>query len=186
MASTDDDADATESGGTEAARDGIVTAADREWSTTERGEHAFRRKQLGDAAGSERLGCSLYEVPPGKEAWPYHWHAGNEEALYVLAGEATLRMPDGETTVSAGDYAAFPAGEDGGHALRNDGEEPVRYLVVSTMRDPDVTRYPDSDKVGVFAGAPPGGDSAERDISGYFPADAAVDYWDDEVSDDGE
>ena len=185
MANTDDgDEDADTADARPADR--IVTAGDREWSTTERGEHAFRRKQLGDAAGSDQLGCSLYELPPGKEAWPYHWHAANEEALYVLSGEAALRTPAGETTVSAGDYAAFPAGEDGGHALRNDGDEPVRYLVVSTMRDPDVTRYPDSDKVGVFAGAPPGGDSEERVVSGYFPADATVDYWDDEVSDDGE
>ena len=159
----------------------VVTPAEREWTTTERGDREYRRVQLGRAAGSEKLGCSLYEVPPGKKAWPYHFHTGNEEAMYVLAGEATLRMPEGERTVPAGGYAAFPTGEDGTHEVRNDGDEPLRYLAVSTMREPDVMGYPDSEKVGVFAGSPPGGESGERVFSDFFYEADAVDYWEGEV-----
>lgn len=58
----------------------------------------LRRKQLGNAAGGEQLGCSLYEMPPGQESWPYHYHTANEEAMYVLAGRGTLRLA-GETFV---------------------------------------------------------------------------------------
>lgn len=155
----------------------VASGDDCEWTTTERGDHEFHRAQLGAQAGGEQLGCSLYEIPPGKEAWPYHFHTGNEEAIYVLAGEGVLRTPDGETTVEPGDYAAFVAGEDGAHAIRNDGEETLRYLAISTMNDPDVSKYPDSGKIGVFAGAPPGGDSSERVASGYFEEDETVDYW---------
>ena len=39
--------------------------------------------QLGRQAGAERLGASLYEMPPGEAAFPYHYHLGNEEMLIV-------------------------------------------------------------------------------------------------------
>ena len=159
----------------------IVTPDDCEWTTTERGDHEFHRTKLGRAAGSERLGCSLYEIPPGKQGWPYHFHTANEEAVYVLSGEGVLRTPDGETRISAGTYAAFPTGEEGAHQLRNDGDEPLRLLAVSEMTDPDVLGYPDSGKVGVYAGSPPGGDEDDRVFSHFFPEDAAVDFWEGEV-----
>jgi uncharacterized cupin superfamily protein len=155
---------------------GHVNEGDLEWSETEEGETRFRRKRLAAAAGGEDLGCSLYELPPGARGWPYHYHAGNAEALYVLAGSGTLRLDDEERPLSAGDYVALPASPAGAHRVRNDGEEPLRYLALSTMDDPDVTVYPDSEKVGVFAGAPPGGDG-ERDVSGFFRREDAVDYW---------
>lgn len=153
--------------------------SDLTWETTERGETEFRRKRLSDAAGGEELGCSLYELPAGKRAWPYHYHAGNEEAYYVLSGKGTLRSEEGTATLSAGDYVALPAGPEGAHRVVNDGESPLRYLAISTMRDPDVTVYPDSEKIGVYAGSPPGG-TDERTVHGYYPAEATIDYWADE------
>jgi uncharacterized cupin superfamily protein len=153
-----------------------VSADDLDWERTERDEAAFRRKRLAAAAGGEDVGCSLYELPPGRRSWPYHYHTGNEEALFVLAGAGSLRL-DGETVpLEAGDYVALPAGEASAHRVVNDGDAPLRYLAVSTMRDPDVTVYPDSGTVGVFAGAPPGGEG-ERSVHGYFRPGDAVDYW---------
>ena len=70
----------------------------------------------------------------------------------------------------------FPASAAGAHRLHNDGDDPLRYLALSTMRDPDVTVYPDSEKIGVYAGSAPGGES-ERDVSGYYRRDDDVDYW---------
>ena len=154
-----------------------VNEADLDWAETERGGTAFRRKRLAAAAGGDELGCSLYELPPGRRSWPYHYHTANEEAFYVLAGEGRLRGPEGGSPLRAGDYVACPADESGGHRVVNDGDEPLRYLAVSTMRDPDATVYPDSGKVGVFVGAPPGGDGERHEASGYYPVDADVDYW---------
>jgi uncharacterized cupin superfamily protein len=79
-----------------------------------------------------------------------------------------------------GDYVALPTGDDGAHRVSNTGDEPLQYLAISTMRDPDVLVYPDSGKVGVYAGAPPGGDEEERVVSAYFHEDDAVDYWEGE------
>jgi uncharacterized cupin superfamily protein len=160
-----------------------VNESSLEWTETERGPTRFRRKRLADAAGGTDLGASLYELPPGGKSWPYHYHTGNEEALYVLAGEGTLRVGDGERDederhpLRAGDYVALPAGPESAHRVENGNEEPLRFLALSTMREPDVTVYPDSGKIGVYAGAPPGGDSTERVVSGYYPRDGEVDYW---------
>lgn len=180
-----------------------VNESSLEWSETEHGTTVFRRKQLGTAGGSERLGASLYELPPGAESWPYHYHTGNEEAIYVLEGEGTLRIGDenewSRYPLQAGDYVALPPGPGSAHRVSNtgssdgdsagsvevpDGDDadraPLRYLVFSTMNEPDITVYPDSEKIGLFAGAAPGGDGSERVVDGYYPRDAAVDYWDGE------
>ncbi|WP_435063506.1 cupin domain-containing protein [Halobaculum sp. EA56] len=162
-----------------------VNVDDLDWDDTERDDRTeWRRKRLAAAAGGERLGCSLYELPAGKRSWPYHYHTGNEEALYVLAGEGTLRHADGTSPLRAGDYVALPAGEDGAHRVVNDSDGPLRYLALSTMREPEVLVYPDSDKVGAMAGAPPGGDG-DRDVDIYFRRSDAVDYWDGEGDDVG-
>lgn len=158
-----------------------VSESDLEWTEHERGETQFRRKQLGEAADGEEIGCSLYEIPPGKRSWPYHYHTGNEEAIYVLSGAGTIRHDGGSNPLEAGDYVACPAGEAGGHRVVNDGDEPLRYLAVSTMNEPDVTVYPESEKIGVFAGSPPGG-REERTVSGFYRLDDDVSYWDDEES----
>lgn len=155
----------------------LVNEADVEWTETEHGDTAFRRKQLGTAAGGQELGCSLYELPPGRRSWPYHYHTGNEEAVYALSGAGTLRLDGEEHDLRAGDYAALPADESGAHQVVNDGDEPLRYLVFSTMNEPDVTAYPETGKVGVFVGAAPGGDADERPLHAYFRQEDAVDYW---------
>ncbi|MEF8852928.1 MAG: cupin domain-containing protein [Haloarculaceae archaeon] len=162
--------------------DHVVSAGALDWDEYDppREGHRFRRKQLGAAAGGAELGASLYEVPPGKRTWLPHYHTGNEEAVYVLAGEGTvtLGVDRAEFALCPGDYVALPTGEAGYHDVVA-GEDPLRYLMFSTMRDPDVTVYPDDDKVGLYAGSAPGGDADARTLSTYLDRDADVDYWSD-------
>jgi uncharacterized cupin superfamily protein len=159
----------------------IVDTESLEWESRERGETAFRRKQPSDvvADGDPDLGCSLYELPAGGKSWPYHYHEGNAEALYVLAGEGQIRLDGEHHRVEGGSYVHLPAGEGSAHRVVNDSVEPLRYLAVSTMREPDVTVYPDSGTIGVFAGSPPGG-REERTVSGYYCRDDDVSYPDGE------
>ena len=154
---------------------GKVNEADLEWSTLSGGETGLRRKKLAAAADGEDVGCSLYELPAGGRSWPYHYHTGNEEALFVLDGEGALRLDGERVPLEAGNYVALPAGKGSAHRVINDSEGTLRYLMISTMNDPDVTVYPDSGKVGVFAGAPPGGED-ERTVHGYYRREDAVDY----------
>ncbi|WP_117593437.1 cupin domain-containing protein [Haloprofundus halophilus] len=153
-----------------------VNEADIDWTETERDDTHFRRKKLASAAGGDRLGCSLYELPPGGNSWPYHFHTGNEEAIYVLSGRGTLRLDGDEYDLREGDYVALPAGEESAHRVGSDGGGTLRYLMLSTMDDPDVSVYPDSGKVGIFAGSAPGSD-APRVVEGYYRRDDTVGYW---------
>ncbi len=103
-----------------------------------------RGRLVGRHAGATELGATVYEIDPGGVAAPYHLHHGNEELLIVLSGRPRVRRPDGERELGPGDVVAFPRGPDGAHCLRNAGDEPVRFVIISTMRFPEVAEYPDT------------------------------------------
>jgi uncharacterized cupin superfamily protein len=111
--------------------------------------YTWRRARLGRAAGAQRLGASLFRVPPGATTFPLHAHLHNEELLVVVSGAPTLRTLDGERTLRAGDVIAFPAGHAGAHELRNDSADDVSLLIVSTMVAPEVNLFPDSGELWV-------------------------------------
>ena len=88
------------------------------------------------------LGASLYELAPGN--WvPFHFHHGSEELLVVLRGRPTLRTGTESRRLDEGDVVHFPQGPEGVHGLSNETDEPVRYLVASTLVSPEVAEYPD-------------------------------------------
>jgi uncharacterized cupin superfamily protein len=152
-----------------------------EWDDIRHGDRfGFRRKRLGFETGGRKLGATLYEVPPGRSTWPYHYHAANEEAIFVLEGEGTLRLGGIEHGIRAGDYVTLPVGPEGCHQIHNRSAAPLRLLMMSTMIEPDVAFYPDSGKIGIFTGSAPGGDRSAFTIRKYVPAGSEVDYWDGE------
>ena len=65
-----------------------------------------------------------------------HMHYGVEEMFFVLSGTLTVRTPEGEEELSAGDVVYFPEGRDGLHTFSNPTDEPVRMLGISTKRFP--------------------------------------------------
>jgi uncharacterized cupin superfamily protein len=144
---------------------------------SERPGFASRRARLGRQAGAERLGASLYELPPGQAAWPYHLHLANEELLIVVRGRPHLRGPDAWRQLVEGELVSFPVGERGAHQIVNRTDQPVHVLLVSEMNAPDIALYPDSGKVGTFGRAP--GSRADG-LKLYLPRDAALDYWEGE------
>jgi uncharacterized cupin superfamily protein len=99
----------------------------------------WRRARLGRQAGARDLGASLFELPPGAASFPLHAHYNNEELILVLAGRPSLTSADGEVRqLLPGELVACPAGRDGAHRLDNHTDEPVRVLLVSTMRAPEI------------------------------------------------
>jgi uncharacterized cupin superfamily protein len=134
-----------------------------------------RRSRLGHQLATERIGISLWEIPPGQKAYPYHFHLAEEEVLVVLEGTPTLRSPQGSRRLDRGEVVRFPVGADGAHQLSNDAEDLVRLVSVSTHGMPDVVIYPDSDKLS----------AAERLATSdgrkhFFRIEDEVDYWDGE------
>jgi uncharacterized cupin superfamily protein len=99
----------------------------------------WRRAWIGRQAGARDLGASLFELPPGSASFALHAHYANEEMIVVLAGRPTLTGGDGEIReLVPGEVVACPAGRDGAHRLDNHGDGSARFLIVSTMRAPEI------------------------------------------------
>ena len=105
------------------------------------------------------LGASVYEYGPGNFG-VYHFHHGSEELVIVLRGRPTLRTPDGERVLAEGEVVHFRTGPDGAHSLRNDTDEPVRFVVAGIRVFPEVVEYPDLKQI--TAQAPQGSQTGER------------------------
>jgi uncharacterized cupin superfamily protein len=146
----------------------IVRSADVPWADAlQRGHFSQRRKALG---GGERLGCSLFELAPGKRSFPMHGHLVTEEALFVISGHALVRTPEGTSPIGPGDFVAFSAGGTA-HQLVNDGAEPLVYLAMSASMGVDLAQYPESKKIAARIGAYPTGKRwvfREGDQADYF------------------
>jgi uncharacterized cupin superfamily protein len=61
--------------------------------------------------------------------------------------------------------------------VRNDSDAPVRVVMFSTASDPEVCVYPDSGKVGMFAGW---SRADGQRVSLMNRPEANLDYWDGE------
>jgi uncharacterized cupin superfamily protein len=117
-----------------------------------RGKHNLHLRRLGGPAGSKALGAILTEIPPGAVSFPFHYHSGIEEAIYVVSGTGTSRIGEQRVPIRAGDWIACPPGPEHAHQMINDSDAPLVYLCVSTMALADVVVYPDSKKVAATAG----------------------------------
>jgi uncharacterized cupin superfamily protein len=158
----------------------VVHLDDLKLTRVENGERF--QKQLGRVmTGAKHLGARLTVVPAGKTAWPYHCHHANDEMFAILEGSGTLRFGGAEHAFAAGDVLVCPAGgQETAHQIINSGDGALRYLAISSMREPDIMEYPDSGKWGAEAGSAPGGESKVRTFLSFVPADAEIDYWKDE------
>jgi uncharacterized cupin superfamily protein len=138
----------------------------------ERAGFTARRARLSQQAGGRRLGLSLWEVPAGQAAYPYHWHVGEEEMIVVLDGRPSLRTPEGWRELAQGEVVSFLRGQDGAHQIVNRTDETVRFFAFSTNGEPDIVLYPDSGKISAAERRPDGGGLRE-----IFLLDQAVDYY---------
>jgi uncharacterized cupin superfamily protein len=124
-----------------------------------REQEGFRALRAGISrqAGAERLGLSLWEVPPGQAAYPYHAHLTEEELVIVLSGAPSLRTTQGWSELEQGEVVSFPRGEQGAHQIANRTDETIRFLAFSSTGEPDVVLQPDSGKIGAFERRAEGG-----------------------------
>lgn len=131
------------------------------------GYEYFRRKFVPFGAAKNTHVC-VYEIPPRKFAYPYHFHHKTEETFYIISGTGILRTPEGEKQVGAGELIFFPAGEAGAHKLTNASEtENLVYIDFDVTHELDVAVYPDSEKIGIWG----------MGINQIFPKSADVDYY---------
>jgi uncharacterized cupin superfamily protein len=162
----------------------VVNLSEAAARTVEKGTRfGFTNKNLGQTTGGTGIGASWYEVPPGRTAFPAHFHCATEEAIFVLEGEGTLRIGADKVALRGGDYVTLPPGPSHAHQLVNTGGSPLRYLCLSTRPQADVVGYPDSKKVGA-AGVALGWKFPEPAwIRIICREDSMVDYYDGEAVD---
>jgi len=103
------------------------------------------KRALGNAGGLTQFGVNLTTLEPGAMSAHRHWHAREDEFIYVLDGELTLITDAGEEVLRQGMAASFPAGEANGHQLVNKSARPATYLEVGTRSADEDAEYPDID-----------------------------------------
>jgi uncharacterized cupin superfamily protein len=156
----------------------IISDDQMAWAEMKHGEMIHhKRKNFTKDLTSNKLVASLYEVPPGKVSWPFHYHIANEEVFYILEGEGELRTNDKLIKIKSGDFLRFPVGENGVHQLKNTSEkQPLKYLDFGTTNHPDLVFMPDSNKVGLFGGGAPCQNDKNRFIWKYFDLDTEIEF----------
>ncbi|RMG12764.1 MAG: cupin domain-containing protein [Deltaproteobacteria bacterium] len=111
----------------------------------DRGFEGRVKRRLTAPLGLTQFGVNLVTLEPGAYSSQRHWHAKEDEFVYVVRGPVTLVTDAGETVLETGWVAAFPAGVPDGHHLTNRGPHPVTYLEIGTRAPDEVAEYPDID-----------------------------------------
>jgi uncharacterized cupin superfamily protein len=146
---------------------------------TDQSGFSRRRARVGRQAGAQRLGASVYELPPGEALCPYHWHAGNEEMVIALSGRPSIRTPEGWQELEPGELVPFPRGPEGAHQIANRSDQDARVLMLGELNGPEVVVYPDSGKTAAMSRAP-GAPREDDEVNAVFRFDDEVDYFLDE------
>jgi uncharacterized cupin superfamily protein len=89
-------------------------------------------RRLAPASGLTQMGASHVVLKPGAWSSQRHWHAGEDELVVMLSGEAVLIEDSGETIMRAGDVAAWPAGVENGHHLVNRTDADCVFIAIGT------------------------------------------------------
>ncbi len=104
---------------------------------------ARTKRALGDAGNLNQFGVNLTQLPPGSASAHRHWHAKEDEFIYILSGEGILIEDDQETMMKAGDAACFPANVKNGHHVINRSHEMLLLLEVGTRASHEEVTYTD-------------------------------------------
>ncbi len=106
------------------------------------------KRPLGDLFGLGNFGVNLTRLAPGAASSMRHAHSRQDEFVYVLEGRPVLVTEAGETQLSPGMCAGFPAGTGDAHRLVNRTAEDVLVLEVGDRTPLDRVTYPEDDLVG--------------------------------------
>lgn len=110
----------------------------------------YAAELYSDTGGLTQFGAFVEILPPGSRSSVKHWHKGEDEMVYMLAGEALLHEGDSVTPLHAGEVATFKAGVAAGHCIENASDTEARYLVIGTRSAGDTVTYPDNDRILYF------------------------------------
>jgi uncharacterized cupin superfamily protein len=118
----------------------VINQRDVDERVVAEGDIGFARRRLGAAAGTVRIGASIYVVPAGRRQMPVHVHGDEEEIFFVLSGGG-LSWQGGEACeVSAADAVVHrPRGKPHTFLAGDDGLE---LLAFGSGSDTSITHLP--------------------------------------------
>jgi uncharacterized cupin superfamily protein len=102
------------------------------------------KRPLGDLFGLKNFGVNLTRLVPGGQSSVLHVHSKQDEFIFVLEGKPTLVTSRGETQLSPGMCAGFPA-QGIAHQLINKTGSDVLYLEIGDRTPGDEGSYPEDD-----------------------------------------
>jgi uncharacterized cupin superfamily protein len=102
------------------------------------------KRPLGDPFGLTIFGMNLTRLPAGAWSMPHHQHKRQDEFIYVLEGTPVLITDAGETQLSPGMCAGFPAGGSA-HHLENRGSDDAVILEVGDRGSGEEVVFPQGD-----------------------------------------
>jgi uncharacterized cupin superfamily protein len=103
------------------------------------------RVVLGEFAGLTQFGVNLLRLAPGVWSSQLHWHAREDEFVFVVSGEVVLVTEAGEQVPRAGECAGFAAGKAEGRRLQNRSEAEAVMLEMGSRDPQDAVAYPGID-----------------------------------------
>lgn len=87
-------------------------------------------RRLAPASGLADFGASHVTLKPGAWSSQRHWHAGEDELVLMIAGQAVLVDDAGEHVMRPGDIAAFPKNDGNGHVLQNRSDADCVFVAI--------------------------------------------------------
>lgn len=134
--------------------------------------YEYYKYEVTEKSKENQCCVAIYEIPPQKANYPYHYHLKNEEVFYIISGNGILETPDGNKAISKGDIIVCPPSEKAAHRIINSSQtEMLVFLDCDTVNSPDVVYYPNSDKVGIIEKGKPGK---------FYKKNTDVDYYEGE------
>jgi len=80
---------------------------------------------LARTVDTPRFNFSIIQIVAGRQL-EAHTHDAEDDAFYILEGELTFTLDDGEVAAGPGTFVLIPPGIR--HGFRNDGDGAVRML----------------------------------------------------------
>ncbi|PRY79685.1 putative cupin superfamily protein [Yoonia maritima] len=128
----------------------IIRAKDAQLDEPEK-THAvlgiYSARLFSDSGGLTQLGAFTETLPPRSKSSLRHWHATEDEMIYMLTGTVIVHEGPTSSPLHPGDSVTFKAGVPVGHYLENISNTDATYLAIGTRADNDIITYPDHDCV---------------------------------------
>lgn len=107
------------------------------------------KRVLGELFGLKNFGVNLTTLKPGSMSALKHRHTVQDEFVYILTGNPTLKTEDKELILQPGMCAGFPA-NGLAHHLVNETQQDVTYIEIGDRLPGDSGSYPDDDLLAIM------------------------------------